>query len=113
MARSFLGSIAMAVTENPIAIAIVTAQMFIHMADLLVRVSLQRAWANLVSLAGRTPGGSLAGPVVSDYDVIAGVHRVFACMPDIMIRCPVVGVAVQTGLSTETIVLRSLPNISY
>jgi hypothetical protein len=34
-------------------------------------------------------------------------------MSAILIRCPVAGVAVQTGLSTETIVFRSLPNISY
>ena len=34
-------------------------------------------------------------------------------MSDILIRCPVAGVPVQTGLSTETIVFRSLPNIVF
>jgi hypothetical protein len=29
-------------------------------------------------------------------------------MSDILIRCPIAGVSVQTGLSTETIVFRSL-----
>jgi hypothetical protein len=32
---------------------------------------------------------------------------------DILIRCPIAGVAIQTGLSTEKLVFRSLPNISY
>jgi hypothetical protein len=34
-------------------------------------------------------------------------------MPDIMIRCPVLGTTVSTGLSTEAVVFTSLPaNIS-
>jgi hypothetical protein len=34
-------------------------------------------------------------------------------MSDILIRCPVAGIPVQTGLSTEKVVFRSLPNISF
>ncbi|HEV7449139.1 MAG TPA: hypothetical protein VGP13_01215 [Candidatus Paceibacterota bacterium] len=34
-------------------------------------------------------------------------------MSDILIRCPVMGVAVQTGLSTAKIVFGSLPNIAF
>jgi len=34
-------------------------------------------------------------------------------MAHILIRCPVAGVGVWTGLSTETIIFKSLPNLSY
>jgi hypothetical protein len=34
-------------------------------------------------------------------------------MSDILIRCPVAGIPVQTGLSTETIVFKSLPNTAF
>jgi hypothetical protein len=39
------------------------------------------------------------------------IGLLFDVMPDILIRCPVFGKAVSTGLSTETIVLESLDDL--
>lgn len=33
-------------------------------------------------------------------------------MPDIMIQCPVYRVTIPTGLSTETVLFETLPNVS-
>ena len=33
-------------------------------------------------------------------------------MPDILIRCPITGQAVPTGLNTETVVFESLSNVA-
>jgi len=51
--------------------------------------------------------------IVFKVKFLRGVFVSGGLMSAILIRCPVAGVAVQTGLSTETIVFRSLPNISY
>jgi hypothetical protein len=32
-------------------------------------------------------------------------------MPDIMVRCPTLGMVVPTGLNTETVKFESLPNV--
>ena len=34
-------------------------------------------------------------------------------MSDILIRCPVAGIPVQTGLRTDTVVFRTLPNMPF
>jgi hypothetical protein len=51
-------------------------------------------------------------PLRASVDVITVPCWVGRPMPDILIRCPVMGEPVPTGLDTETVIFESLPSIA-